>query len=82
MIMSLLYFLVVGLCAGYLSARLLGLDSTDIAKNLITGIVGSFVGGLIGNLIGLHATGLIGSIIMAVIGACAAILIYRRFIRK
>lgn len=57
-------------------------DSTDIAKNLITGIVGSFVGGLIGNLIGLRATGLIGSIIMAVIGACAAILIYRRFIRK
>ena len=63
-------------------ARLLGLDSSDITKNLITGIIGSLVGGLIGSLIGLQATGLLGSIIMAVIGACAAIVIYRKFIRK
>ena len=82
MIRALLYYLVVGLCAGYLSSRLLGLDSSDIAKNLITGIIGSLVGGLIGSLIGLQATGLLGSIIMAVIGACAAIVIYRKFIRK
>ena len=82
MIRALLYYLVVGLCAGYLSSRLLGLDSSDITKNLITGIIGSLVGGLIGSLIGLQATGLLGSIIMAVIGACASILIYRKFIRK
>lgn len=82
MIVSLLYFLVVGLCAGYLSARLLGLDSSDIAKNLVIGIVGSIVGGFVGNLIGLRATGLIGSIILAVIGACLAVFVYSRFIRK
>lgn len=82
MIMSLIYFLIVGLAAGYLTSRLLGTDSTDIGKNLITGIIGSFVGGFIGKLIGLEATGLIGSIIMAVIGACAAIWCYRKFIRK
>ncbi len=82
MILSIIYFLVIGLCAGYLSARLLGLDSSDITKNLLIGTVGSVVGGIIGNLIGLQATGLIGSIIMAVIGACVAILVYRHFIRK
>ena len=82
MLLSIIYFLIVGLCAGYLSSRLLGLDSTDITKNLITGIVGSLVGGLIGNVIGLRATNLIGSIILAIIGAVAAIVIYRRFIRR
>ena len=82
MIRSLIYFLIVGLCAGYLTARLLHLNSSDITQNLITGTIGSFVGGLIGHVIGLQATGLIGSIIMAVIGSVAAIMVYRNFIRK
>ena len=80
MILSLIYFLIIGLASGYIAARLLGIDSSDILKTLILGTVGSFVGGLLGNLIGLHADGLIGSIIMSVIGACVAIWIYRRFI--
>ncbi|MBO7703909.1 MAG: GlsB/YeaQ/YmgE family stress response membrane protein [Solobacterium sp.] len=82
MIRSLLYFLVIGLIAGYLASRLMGVSSSDVGKNLITGIVGSFVGGFIGNLIGLQASGLIGSILLAVVGACVSIWIFRRFIAR
>ncbi len=82
MLMSLIYFLIIGLCAGYVASRLFGLDSSDISKNLIIGIVGSFLGGLIGRLLQLQATGLIGSVIMSIIGACAAIMLYRFFSRK
>ena len=39
MIMSLIYFLIVGLAAGYLTSRLLGTDSTDIGKNLISAVI-------------------------------------------
>ena len=82
MILALISYVLVGCIAGYLAARIMGLDTSDITKNLLLGIVGSIVGGLIGELIGLRATGLLESLILAVVGACVAIWIYRRFIRK
>ncbi|MBR4455501.1 MAG: GlsB/YeaQ/YmgE family stress response membrane protein [Solobacterium sp.] len=82
MILSLIYFLIVGLAAGYIATRLLGLNSNDILTCLVIGVIGSFVGGLIGSVIGLQATGMIGKIIMSVIGACVSLWVYRRFIRK
>jgi uncharacterized membrane protein YeaQ/YmgE (transglycosylase-associated protein family) len=78
----LIYAVIVGLVAGYLSSRILGLPGQDWVKNLLIGLVGSFVGGLIGSLIGLRATNLIGSIILAVIGSCVSLYVYAKFIRK
>ncbi len=76
-----IYSVLVGLAAGFIASRLMGLDSNDVISNLALGVLGSFVGGFVGRLIGLEASGFIGSIIMAVIGACVAIWIYRKFLR-
>ena len=82
MILGMIYFLIIGLVAGYIASRLMGVDSTDVGKNLVTGIIGSFVGGFVGRFIGLASTNLLGSIILAVIGACISIWVYRKFIQK
>jgi len=81
MITSLIIYLLVGACAGWLANRILGFNSSDLVKNLVLGIIGGIVGGLIGSLIGLSATNLIGSIILAVIGALVVEFVYHRFLK-
>lgn len=82
MLSFVLYLLIVGAIAGFL-ARLLvpGPDPLGIAGTIFLGIVGSFVGGFLGYVLfghdfgegALQASGLVGSII----GAVAALLVYR-----
>lgn len=82
MLWWLLSTLIVGAAAGWLSSKLMGLPADDWVRNILIGVVGSFVGGLIGTLIGLRTTNLIGSVIMAVIGSCASLWAYAKFIKK
>ncbi len=78
----LLYTCIVGLAAGWIVSKLLGLNTNDWTKNLLIGVIGSFVGSLLAALIGLRSTNLFGSIILAVIGAFVALLLYNKFFRK
>lgn len=80
--MGLVWFLVVGLIAGFLARALVpGKDAMGILPTLVLGVVGSFVGGMIfalfdsdRDLLEFSTTGLIGSII----GAIVALLIWRQ----
>lgn len=80
--LSLLWFLVVGLIAGFLARALVpGKDSMSLAATLILGVSGSFLGGLILGLLfgglrdrGFSPAGIIGS----VLGAVLVLLIYNR----
>ncbi|MEE3488823.1 MAG: GlsB/YeaQ/YmgE family stress response membrane protein [Bulleidia sp.] len=78
MLLWLIRVLIVGLVAGWLSAKLMGMDSSSWVSNLCLGLVGSFVGGLVGRLLGLGATNILGSIILSVIGAFLAVWIYKK----
>ena len=80
--MWLIYSLLIGLASGFLTSRIMGIDSSNILKNIALGLVGSLVGGLVGSLINLQATGPIGSMILAVIGACISIWVYQKFLKK
>lgn len=80
--MGLVWFLVVGLIAGFIARALVpGKDAMGILPTLVLGVVGSFVGGMIfalfdsdRDLLEFSTTGLIGSII----GAIVALLIWRQ----
>jgi uncharacterized membrane protein YeaQ/YmgE (transglycosylase-associated protein family) len=80
--LNILWFLIVGLIAGFLARALVpGKDPMGFVATLILGVVGSFVGGFIFSLfqsdrdiLDFSTTGLIGSII----GAIVALLIYRQ----
>ena len=79
--MHLIFFLLIGLAAGWLAGQITKGSSFGLVNDLIIGVVGSFVGGILFGLLGLSASGLIGNLIVATIGAIALLFIVRRIKR-
>jgi uncharacterized membrane protein YeaQ/YmgE (transglycosylase-associated protein family) len=80
--MGIIIFLIVGLIAGLLARAIVpGKDSMGILATLLLGIVGSFIGGALwavfsgDKILDFNA----GGLILSVIGAIIALLIYNRF---
>lgn len=69
--MELVYFLLIGLCAGWLAGQIWRGSDFGLVGNLVVGVVGSLLGGFLFGLVGLSAVGLLGSLICAVAGALA-----------
>ncbi len=67
--MRLIYFLLIGLCAGWLAGKLTKGRGFGWLGNLIIGVVGAIVGGLLFGLVGFTATSLLAELIMATVGA-------------
>lgn len=74
---AVLWWLVVGLIAGFLASLVMRGGGYGIVGDIIIGIVGAFIGGFLASLVGIGAGGLIGTIIIAFIGACILIAILR-----
>ena len=67
--MELLWFLIVGLAAGYLAGMFMKGRGFGLVGNLVVGVIGAFLGRFLFGLLGLGAYGLIGSLVVAFIGA-------------
>ncbi len=74
--------LFVGAVSGTIAANLMGIDSSNMVRNAVLGLVGGIAFSFVGGLIGIGGTNIIGHIICAVIGACLIVYLYRRFIEK
>ena len=66
---SFLWFILIGLAAGYLASRIVKGSGSGLLLNLVIGIIGSVVGGWVFSLFGLFAIGTLGSFITSVAGA-------------
>ena len=78
MLTALLFWVVVGLVAGFLASLVMRGGGYGILGDIIVGIVGALIGGFIMNLLGFSTGGnLIWSIVVAFIGACILIAILR-----
>ncbi len=78
MLTALLFWIVVGLVAGFLASVVMRGGGYGVVGDIIVGVVGALIGGFIMNLLGLSTGGhLIYSIIVAFIGACILIAILR-----
>lgn len=75
--MHLLWFLIIGLIAGWLAGKLMRGAGYGLIGDLILGVIGAFVGGWLLGGLGFFATGLIGSLITATIGAVVLVLLVR-----
>jgi len=76
--MSFLWFLLVGLIAGWLAGMLVKGGGFGIIGDMIVGVLGAFIGGFLFTKLGVSSGGgLIGSIIVATIGAIILIFILR-----
>ncbi len=75
---TVVWWLIVGLIAGFLASLVMRGGGYGIIGDIIAGIIGGFIGGWLFGLLGISAGGgLIGSIIVAFIGACILIAILR-----
>jgi uncharacterized membrane protein YeaQ/YmgE (transglycosylase-associated protein family) len=73
-----LWFIVVGLIAGWLAGVLVKGGGFGIVGDLAMGVLGAFLGGFLFNSLGVSAGGgLLGAIVVATIGAIVLVLLLR-----
>ena len=78
---NLVYFLLIGLAAGWLAGQLVKGRGFGLVENLIIGVIGALIGGFVFGTLGVNIGGLLGQLIAATVGAL--ILLYLlKFIRR
>jgi uncharacterized membrane protein YeaQ/YmgE (transglycosylase-associated protein family) len=76
--MNLLWFIIIGIVAGWLAGQIMGGGGYGLLGDLILGVIGAVVGGYLFGLLGIAAGGgLIGSLITATVGAIVLIALLR-----
>ena len=76
--MEFVWFIVIGLVAGWLAGTLVKGGGFGIIGDIVVGVVGALLGGFLFGALGVSlGGGLIGSIIVATIGAVLLIVILR-----
>jgi uncharacterized membrane protein YeaQ/YmgE (transglycosylase-associated protein family) len=75
--MYLIWFLLVGLVAGWLAGQFMKGSGYGVVGDVLLGVVGAFVGGFLFRIVGLSAHGTLGSIVMATIGAMVLVAVAR-----
>ena len=76
--MGLLYWIIVGLIAGWLAGQVMRGGGYGVLADIILGILGGIVGGWVFGTLGVWPTaGMLGSIIVAFIGAVILVAITR-----
>ena len=64
-----IWFILIGLAAGFLAGKVVKGHGFGILGNLIVGVIGALLGGFLLGLLGILTFGLIGNLISAFIGA-------------
>jgi len=76
--MEFVWFILIGLVAGWLAGQLMKGGGFGVAGDIVVGVVGALLGGFIFTKLGVSSGGsLIGAIIVATIGAVVLIALLR-----
>lgn len=76
--MELLWFIIVGLIAGWLAGQLVKGGGFGVVGDIVVGILGALIGGYLFGSVGASiGGGLLGSIIVATIGAVILVFLLR-----
>ena len=76
--MNVLWFLLVGVIAGWLAGVLIKGGGFGLIGDLVVGIIGALIGGLFfSGLAGFAGGGLLGSILVATLGAVLLLVVLR-----
>ena len=74
---GIIWFLLIGLAAGWLAGVLVKGRGFGLAGDLVVGVLGALLGGYLFAVFGVAAYGLAGSLIMAVAGALVLLFLVR-----
>ena len=80
--MYFLWYLLIGLVAGYVASLIVKGSGSGLIVNLVIGTIGSFIGGWLFGLMGLVTVGTLGSILASIAGAVVLLLIVSLFTRR
>ena len=81
--MGIIWWLIVGLIAGWLTGKIMGGPGKGILMDIILGLVGALAGGLLMRVLGFSSEGgMIYTIIVAVIGAVVVTWLFRKMTAK
>jgi uncharacterized membrane protein YeaQ/YmgE (transglycosylase-associated protein family) len=76
--MSILWFILIGLAAGWLAGQIMKGGGFGLVGDLIVGVIGALLGGWLFGVLGISAGGgLLGSLIVATIGAIVLLFLIR-----
>ena len=74
---NLIYFLLIGLVAGWLAGKVMKGSGYGVIGDLVIGVVGAFLGGWIFGLLHIAAGGLLGLLVTAFVGAMVLVWLLR-----
>ena len=77
--MSIIWFLIIGVLAGWIAGELTRGSGFGLLGNLIVGIVGALLGGFLFDILDIGPYGLLGQLLMSVIGAVSFLFILSFF---
>lgn len=80
--MSFLWFVIIGILAGFIAGNFMRGGGFGWVVNLLVGIIGGVLGGWVFGLFGIHTTSIIGSLITSVVGAVIFLWIVGLIARK
>lgn len=67
--MGFLWFIIIGIVAGYAAGKIMRGGGFGLLMNLILGIIGGVLGGWVFSLLGIFTGGIIGSLVTSTVGA-------------
>lgn len=79
--MNFLWFIIIGIVAGFLAGKIMKGGGFGIILNLVIGIVGGVLGGWVFSLFGVEFGGILGSLITSTVGAIVLLWIASLFQR-
>ena len=77
-----LWYILIGLVAGWLAGLIVKGSGSGLLLNLVIGVIGSVLGGWLFSVMGLATASMLGSLITATVGAIVLLLIVGLFTRK
>jgi uncharacterized membrane protein YeaQ/YmgE (transglycosylase-associated protein family) len=79
--MGLIVFIIVGAIAGFLAGKVMTGHGLGVIWDIVVGILGAFLGGWLAGLVGIGVTNLVVEVIVAFIGACILLFVFRMLTR-
>lgn len=74
---SLIWFLIIGIVAGWLAGKIMRGGGFGLVGDLVVGVIGAFLGNFLATYFGIHIAGLAGTVITATLGAIVLLAIVR-----
>ncbi len=81
MLWQILVEIVIGALCGFAASKLLKVNGKGLLFYIIVGVIGGAIGGVLGNLIKIGG-GWVFGIILAIVGSCMVVWLYKKLFKK